>query len=83
MVIEVKRMFNNGPLRFVSDHKENNSWLGSGNGEFRGMYVCDSCQQGVVGVYRAKNAQNNTAKWLCMACYKSVGALPKGRRSKS
>lgn len=69
--MEIRRMWEGGPLRQFSDKREATSWhryqspILEG---YAGQYVCDDCQEAVVGVYR----QKSTGKWLCRACYDSV-----------
>lgn len=71
MTIEVKRMWESGPLRQFSDQREASTWNRYQSATldgFAGQYVCDDCQQPVVGVYRQKSG----AKWYCKACHVKV-----------
>jgi predicted SprT family Zn-dependent metalloprotease len=82
MTLEIKRIFDGGPLRYVSDIRQNNYWTAQGNGQYRGPYVCDDCRQTAVGVYRvAGEAKKNTAKWICRACYELIRSP--GKRKKA
>lgn len=83
-MIEIRRMWNGGPLRQCSDEHHNGfqyyehtdrnhpelSWRG-----YTGAYVCEGCQKPCAGVYRVLAVK----KWLCGGCRKAV--RPSKRRS--
>ena len=68
--MEIRRMWENGPLRQWSATKHGR-WIPSANGGYSGSYVCDHCRHPVVGVYRqtwpnvgVQDCQN----WFCASC---------------
>jgi hypothetical protein len=58
-MIEVKRMWPNGPLRRWSV-KPHSGWIPYGSGGYAGPYVCSECGKDVPGVY--------SPNWLCGTC---------------
>jgi hypothetical protein len=70
MPIEIKRMWEGGPLRQWSDTRQTSGgWLYYTNSQmtgYAGSYVCDECRQSTPGVYYVSSVK----KWLCRACKK-------------
>ena len=65
MDIEIRRMWQGGPLRQCSEKRPSNSWISYGSGGYAGSYVCDRCGETGDGVYRVAHA-----RWWCGGCRK-------------
>ena len=70
MAIEVKRMWDGGPLRQWSATRPLNAggnWVRYQSRDldgYAGAYVCDGCRMPCRGVYFVQRV----SKWLCKAC---------------
>jgi hypothetical protein len=71
MPIEIKRMWEGGPLRRWSDGPQGRGWTSYQSPTLRGFagsYVCEACQASVAGVYYVPCA----LQWLCAARKKAA-----------
>lgn len=71
MPVEVKRMWEGGPLRQFSGKHEGaaqNYYQSPALTGYTGAYVCDECLEPRDGVYRVGRLR----KWLCKACKEAV-----------
>jgi hypothetical protein len=79
MAIEVRRMWEGGPLRqWSKDNPQRNLTgyaVGLGNEleGYVGSYVCEECGEPCGGVYRRRGAAGGEAKWVCGACRSGRG----------
>jgi hypothetical protein len=62
--VEIRRMWEGGPLRNWSDRKATLSPMSHNRGGFVGAYVCERCLGSCDGVYLVREEQS----WLCGAC---------------
>lgn len=65
MTIEIRRMWEGGPLRQWSDKARGSAWNYYEKAQtvgYAGSYVCDKCSNPVYGVYRLNQG------WICAAC---------------
>jgi hypothetical protein len=70
MAIEIKRMWEGGPLRqWSAERPLKGKWIAYATGGFAGCYVCEWCQESADGVYFVREPQ----KWLCGACKRALG----------
>lgn len=60
--MEIRQMWEEGPLREYSLNREKQGQAPLDSGGYAGMYVCGECGASVVGVYRVAN------NWICSAC---------------
>ena len=69
--VQIRRMWQGGPLRLFAATKTNNTKVGLASGGFGGSYVCDGCKRLAHGVHRVQSFGNggaNCATWLCGRC---------------
>jgi hypothetical protein len=72
-LIQIRHMWEGGPLRQWSEKREKTSWLRHLD-DWVGMYVCEDCREpapyGVYSVaFRSESgAARNCLMWLCGAC---------------
>jgi hypothetical protein len=64
--IQIKRMWDGGPLRQWSPDNPTRNFMSYGKGGYVGSYVCDFCQNTCDGLYRVKNSDS----WTCGSCRK-------------
>ena len=82
ITIEVKRMWDGGPLRQWAPQRPlhaGSTWVFYSGviGGYVGPYVCDQCEQPVVGVYRVYHVK----KWICKACYELIRSPRKRKKA--
>jgi ribosomal protein S27AE len=63
-LVQIRRMWEGGPLRNWSDRKTTLTPMSHNRGGFVGTYVCERCLGSCDGVYLAREEQ----RWLCGAC---------------
>ena len=64
--IEIKRMWDGGPLREWSPSNPDHHLMYYAKGGYVGSYVCDFCRNPCNGVYHIKNSDS----WTCGSCKK-------------
>ena len=65
--MEVKQMWNNGPLRnFAPDTRPESHWMPYNTGGYVGSYVCAACRKTTSGVYQSGD------RWICAECRADV-----------
>jgi len=64
--VEIRQMWPDGPSRNYSTHRPGSSWIPLADGGYGGPYVCQSCKNDVIGIYRVENV------WQCAACRRNA-----------
>ena len=67
-LVQIRRMWEGGPLRNWSDRKTTLTPMSHNRGGFVGAYVCERCLGSCDGVYLVREEQS----WLCGACRAAV-----------
>ena len=65
---EVKIIWSGGPSRRWSEERCPQATLPLETGGYSGMYVCQRCNEAVIGVYRVFSIPQTRHWWICGGC---------------
>jgi len=73
--VQIRRMWEGGPLRQWSEKRTNRTGIALASGGFGGCYVCDGCRMPVKGIYLLRGESlpcRIDFGWVCQPCRRAV-----------